>query len=72
MKDRKIYLNSKFFFLLDFRNYRNRTMGRFGECILILNLDLIFIFLVKIEDFFLFFFFKKRRYKKRNETHFLT
>lgn len=60
MKDRKIYLNSKFFFLLDFRNYRNRTMGRLGECISILNLDLIFIFLVEIEDFFLFFFFLRR------------
>lgn len=60
MKDRKIYLNSKFFFLLDFRNYRNRTMGRFGECISILNLDLIFIFLVEIEDFFLSFFFLRR------------
>lgn len=60
MKDRKIYLNSKFFFLLDFRNYRNRTMGRFGECISILNLDLIFIFFVEIEDFFLLFFFLRR------------
>lgn len=35
-------------------------MGRFGECISILNLDLIFIFLVEIEDFFLSFFFLRR------------